>query len=58
MLSLDPNTVLLNSHYKTYDYMLSQLQKHNIETVFVDFEYMNFFNNGITCIILDTVRDV
>ena len=57
MLSLDNNTVLMCSHYNKNEYMLRQLAKYDIQAVFVDFEYMHFFNNGITCILLDTVRD-
>ena len=57
MLSLDPNTVLACSHYKDNHIMVDGLQQHGIEVVFVDFEYLHFFNNGITCILLDTVRD-
>ena len=56
-LSLSPNKVMMFDHYKENKYLLDQFAKHKIEIVFVPFTYSHFFNQGMTCISFDLVRE-
>lgn len=56
-LSVDRNTVVMYDHYKDSTYVLDQFAKHNIKVVFVKLTYSHFFNQGVTCITNDLVRD-
>lgn len=56
-LSLSPNKVMMFDHYKDNNYLLDQFAKHKIEIVFVPFTYSHFFNQGMTCISFDLVRE-
>lgn len=57
ILSIDENTIMLYDHLRENTYLLQQLDKYNIEPIFVPMTYSHFFNQGLTCITLDTVRD-
>ena len=56
-LSIDHNTVMMYDHYKNNQYLINQFNKHNIEIVFVPFTYSHFFNQGLTCITNELIRD-
>lgn len=56
-LSLDPNTVMMYSHYKNNQYLIDQFNKYHIEIIFVDLTYSHFFNQGMTCLTNELVRD-
>jgi N-dimethylarginine dimethylaminohydrolase len=53
----DPHTVYVYDHMLENYHFLKQLEKYHIEPVFVPFAYSHFFNQGLTCLTLDTVRD-
>lgn len=55
-LSLDRNTVVMWEHYKKEKAIVEQLEKHNIDIVFVPFTYSHFFNQGVTCLTLELQR--
>jgi len=55
-LSLDRNTVVMWDHYKTQKHMIKQLEKKNIDIIFVPFTYSHFFNQGVTCLTLELQR--
>lgn len=57
ILSIDQNTIMLLDHLKNNKYLLNQLERFGVEPLFVKFTYSHFFNQGLTCITLDTVRD-
>lgn len=56
-LSIDENRILMYDHHKNNGQLLDQLNKHNIEVIFVPFRHCHFFNQGITCITLELNRD-
>jgi|TARA_R110001592_G_scaffold331887_2_gene615003 glycine amidinotransferase len=56
-LSIDRNTVVMWEHYKHETEMLKQLEKKNIEVIFVPFTYSHFFNQGVTCLTLELKRE-
>jgi hypothetical protein len=43
-------------HYKTEKSLLKELEKRDIEVVFVPFTYSHFFNQGVTCLTLELER--
>lgn len=55
-LSIDKNTVVMWDHYKTETHMIKQLEKKNIDIIFVPFTYSHFFNQGVTCLTLELKR--
>lgn len=55
-LSIDRNTVVTWEHYKHETEMLRQLEKKNIDVIFVPFTYSHFFNQGVTCLTLELQR--
>jgi glycine amidinotransferase len=55
-LSIDRNTVVMWDHYKTEKSLLKELEKRDIEVVFVPFTYSHFFNQGVTCLTLELER--
>ena len=56
-LSINPNTVMMFDHYKENIYLLEQFKKFKIDIIFVPFTYSHFFNQGMTCISFDLVRE-
>lgn len=57
VLSLDREKIFLYDHLKENKSFLNQLEKYKIEPIFVPFTYSHFFNQGLSCITLDTVRE-
>lgn len=56
-VSLDRNTIVCWEHYKSNKSMIEQLEKHDIEIIFIPFSYAHFFNQGVNCCTLDLVRE-
>lgn len=56
-LSINQNTVMIYDHYKNNKYLINQFNKYNIEVIFVTFTYSHFFNQGLTCITNELIRD-
>lgn len=57
ILSVNENTIMLDYHLKDNAFLRHQLDQHNIDAIFVPMTYSHFFNQGLTCITLDTVRE-
>ena len=57
LLSINEHKLLLYDHHKNNKKLLQQFDKYEIEPVFIPFTYCHFFNQGITCITLETYRD-
>lgn len=56
-LSIDRNTVVMYDIYKHNKHLTEQLNKHNIDVIYVKFTYAHFFNQGVTCITNDLARN-
>jgi len=56
LLSINENKLLLYDHHKENRKLLDKFEKNEIEPVFIPFKYSHFFNQGITCITLETIR--
>ena len=57
ILSVNTDTIMLDDHLRNNTYLQQQLERYRIEPIFVPMTYAHFFNQGLTCITLDTVRD-
>ena len=57
ILSINKNTIMLADHLQDNLQLRQQLDQYQIEPIFVPITYSHFFNQGLTCITLDTVRD-
>lgn len=57
LLSINENKLLLYDHHKDNKQLLDTFEKYDIEPIFVPFKYCHFFNQGITCITLETIRE-
>ena len=54
MLSINENTILsLNYHQQVHN----ELKKHGIEPIYCRFRHRNFWDGGLHCLTLDTVRE-
>lgn len=56
-LSLDRNTIVMWDYYKTQHQLIKQLEAKNFDIIFVPFTYCHFFNQGVTCVTLELVRE-
>ena len=56
VLSIDQHTVMMYDHHKQNRYLLDQFDRLGFEVVFVPFRHCYFFNQGLTCVILETGR--
>ena len=55
--SLNENCVFLYEHYKeVHKEFVKQLEKHNIDIIFVPFRHQHWFSQGITCLTLELYR--
>lgn len=57
LLSINEHKLLLYDHHKENKKLLDTFEKYDIEPVFIPFKYCHFFNQGITCITLETIRE-
>lgn len=57
LLSINEHKLLLYDHHKENKKLLDTFERYDIEPVFIPFKYCHFFNQGITCITLETYRD-
>jgi scyllo-inosamine-4-phosphate amidinotransferase 1 len=57
ILSINENTIMIDDHLENNLQLRRQLDQYRIEPIFVPITYSHFFNQGLTCITLDTVRD-
>lgn len=57
-LVINENTILINSELKDfYKPFIKQLEAHKIDIVFSEITYSGFFNQGLTCLCVETVRE-
>ena len=55
---LDKNILVMCDIYKDSNLdMIKEIEQHGIDIVWVPLNYQHFFNQGITCVTLDLVRD-
>ena len=55
--SLNENCVFLYEHYKeVHKEFVKQLEKHDIDIIFVPFRHQHWFSQGITCLTLELYR--
>lgn len=57
LLSINEHKLLLYDHHKENKKLLDTFERYDIEPVFIPFKYCHFFNQGITCITLETIRE-
>lgn len=57
IISLNEKVVFIYEHFKdTHPYFIKQLEKNNIDIIWVPFANQHWFNQGITCITLEMSR--
>ena len=57
LTSLNENCVFVYEHYKeVYKEFIKQLEKHNVEVIFVPLRHQHWFNQGITCLTMELHR--
>lgn len=55
LVCLDADHVMVMSHLKDSD-LIKEIEKHKIQPIFVPMRYCHFINQGLKCMIQDTIR--
>ena len=57
VVSINKDLVMMYDHHKENKALISQFEKHGIDLVFVPFRHCYYFNQGLSCVLLDVHRD-